>query len=188
MTTTGAPSPTPEEINEIVRTFGESELEYLLLELPGARIELSKADGAALGSGPARTYAAPAAAAASAPSVPAPPVSVPPAPANPAPVDALPPTGAAPASAAKPAPAATAGSDAVVAPALGVFYRRPAPDSPPYVEVGSVVGPDTPVATLEVMKMFTEVRAGVAGVITAILVENEDMVEKGQVIMHVAPQ
>jgi len=183
VTTSAVPNPTPEEINEIVRTFGESELEYLLLELPGARIELSKSEGAALGGGPARVHPTTPSSTAPAPAVearaPAAPVAAEPA--------ATVTTPAAPI-AARPVTPQAVGADAVIAPALGVFYRRPAPDSPPYVEVGTVVTPDTPVATLEVMKMFTEVRAGVSGVITEIVVENEDMVEKGQVLMHVAPQ
>lgn len=186
MTTTAVPNPTPEEINEIVRTFGESDLEYLLLELPGARIELSKLDGAALGGGAARVHSTTPPSVAQSSSVRT--QTAPPAAMAESAAEASTPRSSDAAEPTSRARDVQATAGAVIAPALGVFYRRPSPDSPPYVEVGTVVGPDTPVATLEVMKMFTEVRAGVSGVITEILVENEDMVEKGQPLMRVASQ
>lgn len=172
-------SPTPEEINEIVRTFGESALEYLLLELPGARIELSKSDTPTTSGGPsytprnAQVVSPPHPAAAVDPEETSVATSMAPSEPPSTPVPAVPDS----------ASAATV----VVSPAVGVFYRRPSPDSPPFVEVGSVVGPDTPVAILEVMKMFTEVRAGVSGTVAEILVENEDVVEHGQALMRVEP-
>jgi len=76
---------------------------------------------------------------------------------------------------------------AVRSPVIGVFYRRPAPDQPPYVEVGDVVTNQTPVCTLEVMKMFTEIPAGVSGTIVEICIENEELVEYDQILMFVRP-
>jgi len=55
----------------------------------------------------------------------------------------------------------------------GVFYRRPAPEEPAYVEVGSVVKKKQVLALLETMKVFQKVKAPADGKIVKILVENE---------------
>ena len=65
----------------------------------------------------------------------------------------------------------------VKAPLLGIFYRSPKPGALPYVEVGSYVGEDDTVCLIEVMKLFTAVKAGLKGRITKICVENAQMVE-----------
>lgn len=70
----------------------------------------------------------------------------------------------------------------VKAPVPGTFYRKPSPDSAPYVEVGSVVNPDTVVCLVEVMKTFNEVKAGASGKIAEIRANNEDFVNAGQVL------
>lgn len=75
----------------------------------------------------------------------------------------------------------------VTAPTVGVFYRRPAPDKPPYVEVGEVVAAGDPVCTLEVMKMFTEVMAGTAGRVVEVLPQDGEAVEYGQVLLVLEP-
>lgn len=96
---------------------------------------------------------------------------------------------AAPAPAAVEAPVAAAAVDGegepVTAPMLGVFYRRPAPDRPPFVEVGDTVMPDTTVAILEVMKLMNPVTAGVSGVVTEICVPDGRLVEHGDVLLRV---
>ncbi len=55
----------------------------------------------------------------------------------------------------------------------GVFYRRPAPDEPPYVEVGDTVKKKQVLALLETMKVFQKIKAPAAGKIVEIAVENE---------------
>jgi len=55
----------------------------------------------------------------------------------------------------------------------GVFYRRPAPDEPDYVEVGDRVKKKQVLALLETMKVFQKVKSPVAGTILEIAVENE---------------
>ncbi|MCI5968471.1 acetyl-CoA carboxylase [Helicobacter sp.] len=70
----------------------------------------------------------------------------------------------------------------VLSPIPGTFYRKPSPDKPPYVEVGSEVTEDTVVCLVEVMKTFNEVKAGVKGKITEIKVENEAFVSAGDVL------
>lgn len=101
---------------------------------------------------------------------------------------------AAPAAAVGPAPAAPAPAAHVIeesagqrirTPMLGVFYRAPEPGAPPFVEVGSRVEPDTTVAIIEAMKVFTAVRAGVAGTIRDVLVNDRDFVEYDQALFVV---
>ena len=70
-------------------------------------------------------------------------------------------------------------------PLPGVFYRRPAPESDPFVALGSPVGPDTVVALIEVMKQFFEVQANTTGTITDVAVADADMVDAGQVLFTV---
>lgn len=75
----------------------------------------------------------------------------------------------------------------ITAPMLGMFYRRPAPESPPYVEVGSHVKEDDTVCLIEVMKVFTAVKAGVRGQVAEVLIEENTMVEYGQPLFMVKP-
>lgn len=75
----------------------------------------------------------------------------------------------------------------IKAPLLGVAYRRPAPESPPYVEVGSFVKEDDTVCLIEVMKVFTAVKAGVLGHIAEVLFDSGMMVEYGQPLFRVKP-
>ena len=70
---------------------------------------------------------------------------------------------------------------------LGTLYRRPAPGSPPYVEVGTFVKEDNTVCLLEVMKVFNSVNAGVKGYIVKICAESGDLVEYKQTLYLVKP-
>jgi acetyl-CoA carboxylase biotin carboxyl carrier protein len=76
---------------------------------------------------------------------------------------------------------------AVVAPNLGTFYRAPKPGAPPYCEVGTVVTEDSELCLIEVMKLFTALRAGVAGTVRRICVEDGAMVEHGQTLFWIEP-
>lgn len=67
-------------------------------------------------------------------------------------------------------------------PIPGTFYRRPSPEAAPYKEVGDAVAVDDVVGLVEVMKSFIEVKADVAGTITAFKVENEEPIMAGAVI------
>jgi len=68
----------------------------------------------------------------------------------------------------------------ITAPIVGLFFRRPAPDQPPFVDVGNDVTVGATMAIIEVMKMMVPVEATVAGRIVAVLAEDGDMVESGQ--------
>jgi acetyl-CoA carboxylase biotin carboxyl carrier protein len=71
-------------------------------------------------------------------------------------------------------------------PLLGVFYRRPAPDQPPLVELGSEVRAEDSVCIIDVMKMFTSVPAGANGRVVDICAEDGQLVEFDQVLMRIA--
>jgi acetyl-CoA carboxylase biotin carboxyl carrier protein len=75
----------------------------------------------------------------------------------------------------------------VRAPYLGTFYRAPKPGSPVYVEIGSVVTAETELCLVEVMKLFTAVRADVAGRVHAILANDGAMVEADQPLFVIVP-
>ena len=81
--------------------------------------------------------------------------------------------------------AAGAGEGDVPAPLLGNYYAAPRPGEDPFVSVGDRVEPDTVIAIIEVMKLMNSVRAGVSGIVTAVLPENGSAIEKGQSIIRV---
>ncbi len=73
----------------------------------------------------------------------------------------------------------------VVSPVMGTFYRASTPDAAPLVEPGQEVSAGQVVCIIESMKIFNELRAEKAGVVKAILVENEDPVMKNQEVMEI---
>ena len=75
----------------------------------------------------------------------------------------------------------------VASPFVGTFYRTPAPDQPPFVEVGSVVRKGQVLCIIEAMKLMNEIEADEPGKITEILVENGQPVEFGQPLFRVEP-
>lgn len=79
------------------------------------------------------------------------------------------------------------GTVAISSPMLGTVYLRPSPDALPYVEVGSFVKEGDTVCLLEVMKVFTAVKATLNGPIIEILVDSNEMVEYGQPLFLVRP-
>ena len=66
----------------------------------------------------------------------------------------------------------------------GTFYRRPDPDSDPYVEEGDEVSAGDTIGLIEVMKNFNEVKAEEDGKISKFLVEEEEAVDAGQVLVE----
>jgi acetyl-CoA carboxylase biotin carboxyl carrier protein len=92
------------------------------------------------------------------------------------------------ATATAPAPAAPASNlTDVKSPMVGTFYRAPAPEAPPYVEVGSVVKKGQTLCILEAMKLMNELECEVDGVVREVLVDNSDPVEYGQVLFRIEP-
>lgn len=80
------------------------------------------------------------------------------------------------------------GMAAIRAPNLGTFYKAPKPGSDPYILAGQDVSTETEVCLIEVMKLFTPVRAGMSGVVREICVQDGEMVEFNQVLMIVEPR
>ena len=68
---------------------------------------------------------------------------------------------------------------------VGTFYIAANPESKPFVKVGDKVTADTTVCVLEAMKVFTEVPADIAGIITEVLVSDGDFVEFRQPLFKV---
>ena len=62
----------------------------------------------------------------------------------------------------------------------GTFYRRPDPESDPYVEEGDEVSAGDIVGLIEVMKNFSAIKAEADGKISKFLVEDQDAVDAGQ--------
>ncbi len=81
---------------------------------------------------------------------------------------------------AKPAADLPPGAIIVRAPNIGTFYGAPKPGAAAYVSVGSTIAIGAELCLIEVMKLFTAVRAEVAGRIAAILATDGEMVEAGQ--------
>jgi acetyl-CoA carboxylase biotin carboxyl carrier protein len=105
----------------------------------------------------------------------------------------------APAAVAHPAEAAAAGGSkppdpgppppeehVVKAPMVGTFYRAPAPDAKPFVEVGQGVKEGQTICVIEAMKLMNEIEADATGMVRAILVENGQPVEYGQPLFIIA--
>jgi len=68
-----------------------------------------------------------------------------------------------------------------------VFYRRPSPEEPPFVEVGSKITENSVVCLLEVMKCYTSVIAGVSGTVEKICIESGQLVKKDTVLFQIRP-
>jgi acetyl-CoA carboxylase biotin carboxyl carrier protein len=75
----------------------------------------------------------------------------------------------------------------IKSPTPGTFYSSANPGAEAFIRVGSQVTPTTVVCLIEAMKIFNEIQAECSGVITEILVENQQPVEYGQVLFRVDP-
>ena len=75
---------------------------------------------------------------------------------------------------------AVPGNAEITAPIIGVFFRGPAPEQPPFVAIGDHVAVGATTAIIEVMKMMVPVEAAVSGRIVDVLAVDGDLVELGQ--------
>jgi acetyl-CoA carboxylase biotin carboxyl carrier protein len=75
----------------------------------------------------------------------------------------------------------------IASPMVGTFYRAPAPDADPYVEVGDVVEVGQTVCIIEAMKLMNEIESEMRGRVARILVENAQPVEFGQKLFLIEP-
>ena len=97
-------------------------------------------------------------------------------------------SGSAGADKARPASEAPAGNLVTIkSPMIGTFYRKPSPDKPNLVEVGSDITPGKVVCIIEAMKLFNEIESEVKGKIVKVLVEDASPVEYDQPLFLVEP-
>ncbi|NJL85133.1 MAG: acetyl-CoA carboxylase biotin carboxyl carrier protein, partial [Leptolyngbyaceae cyanobacterium SM1_1_3] len=73
----------------------------------------------------------------------------------------------------------------ITSPMVGTFYRSPAPEELPFVDVGDRIQSGQTVCIIEAMKLMNELESEVAGEIVEVLVENSEPVEFGQILMRV---
>lgn len=73
----------------------------------------------------------------------------------------------------------------VRSPIVGTFYRAPAPDASPFVQVGSTIQPGMVLCIVEAMKLMNEIESDIGGTIVQILVENGQPVEYDQALFVV---
>ena len=160
-----------EFVERLIKALDESSLDSLELERGGTKVRLSKSPTGGTVQAVAPVTASPVA-----------PAAMPPAPA--------PEVQAAPEVSGGEAGATSEAQDhliEVTSPMVGTFYRAPAPDADPYVDVGGQIGVGTVLCIIEAMKLMNELEAEVEGTIVKVMVENAEPVEYGQVLFLVDP-
>ena len=90
---------------------------------------------------------------------------------------------AAPAAAAAPAPKEE--GSAITSPMVGTFYRKPGPDSPPFVNVGDAISEGQTLCIIEAMKVMNEIKAEKSGTVTAVLVDDGTPVQFGDALFRI---
>jgi acetyl-CoA carboxylase biotin carboxyl carrier protein len=73
----------------------------------------------------------------------------------------------------------------IKSPIVGTFYRAPAPDASPFVQVGTAIEPGSVLCIVEAMKLMNEIESDISGTITKVLVENGQPVEYDQTLFLV---
>jgi oxaloacetate decarboxylase (Na+ extruding) subunit alpha len=149
------------EIKELIKLLGETEITELNLESEGVKVSIKKG----------HTMVAPSPVAASAVPVMA---------TVTAPVPQAVPAAVIVPQAQETQPEVKQNLEYIKAPMVGTFYRTPAPDAPPFIEVGQSVKSGQPVCIIEAMKLMNEIEAECEGKVVQILVENGQPVEFGQ--------
>jgi acetyl-CoA carboxylase biotin carboxyl carrier protein len=75
----------------------------------------------------------------------------------------------------------------IKSPIIGTFYRKPAPEKPNFVEVGSKINSGDTVCVIEAMKLFNEIESEISGKIIKVLVDDSSPVEFDQPLFLVDP-
>lgn len=75
----------------------------------------------------------------------------------------------------------------IKSPIIGTFYRKPSPDKPTFVEVGSSIKVGDPLCVIEAMKLFNEIESEVSGKIVKVLVDDSSPVEFDQPLFLIDP-
>ena len=75
----------------------------------------------------------------------------------------------------------------IKSPIIGTFYRKPSPDKPVFVEVGTEIKEGDVLCVIEAMKLFNEIESEVSGKIVKVLVDDSSPVEFDQPLFLVDP-
>ncbi|MGD1945502.1 MAG: acetyl-CoA carboxylase biotin carboxyl carrier protein [Croceivirga sp.] len=75
----------------------------------------------------------------------------------------------------------------IKSPIIGTFYRKPSPDKPAFVEVGSDIKQGDVLCVIEAMKLFNDIESEVSGKIVKVLVDASSPVEFDQPLFLVDP-
>lgn len=75
----------------------------------------------------------------------------------------------------------------IKSPIIGTLYRKPSPDKPVFVEVGSTISKGDVVCVIEAMKLFNEIESEISGKIVKVLVDDASPVEFDQPLFLVDP-
>ena len=75
--------------------------------------------------------------------------------------------------------------ETVDSPMVGVVYLQPQPGADPYIQLGDTVKKGQVIVIIEAMKLMNEIQATKSGVVTEILVDNEEVVEYGQPLVRI---
>jgi acetyl-CoA carboxylase biotin carboxyl carrier protein len=153
-------------IKKLIKLVSESGVDEIEVEEEGKKVRITKRH-----SGPAPVPP---------PAAMVPGFDVPVQPAAPPPSAAAPPPSA-------PAPVAEKKYHEIKSPIVGTYYRAPAPDAAPFVQVGSDIQPGTVLCIVEAMKLMNEIEADVTGRIVKIMAENGQPVEYDQTLFLVEP-
>jgi len=94
------------------------------------------------------------------------------------------PVAAAPVAAAPSAPAAAEGAE-ITSPMVGTFYRKAAPDAPNFANVGDAVSEGQTLCIIEAMKVMNEIKAERSGTICAVVAEDANPVQYGDVLFRI---
>ncbi len=80
---------------------------------------------------------------------------------------------------------ATAATQDICSPMVGVFYRAPAENAAPFVQVGDCIHKGDVLCLIEAMKLMNEIVAEYDGVITEVCTENGQVVDYGHVLFRI---
>ena len=75
----------------------------------------------------------------------------------------------------------------IKSPIIGTFYRKPSPDKPNFVDVGSEINEGDVLCMIEAMKLFNEIESEISGKVVKVLVDNASPVEFDQPLFLVDP-
>lgn len=80
---------------------------------------------------------------------------------------------------------AIASDKVVTSPLVGTFYNSPSPDAEPFAKVGDTVKKGQVLGIIEAMKLMNEIESEYDGIVEAVLVNNEEVVEYGQPLFRI---